>query len=96
MRFVVVLAAMLMIGSSICGAVDALAPAGNTFSVSFPASASSVPLDGRIILLLSHDSSREPRTHVQADEPLDAPYLFGMNIEGMAPEHSIVDRKSVV
>lgn len=90
MRFVVVLAAMLMIGSSICGAVDALAPAGNTFSVSFPASASSVPLDGRIILLLSHDSSREPRTHVQADEPLDAPYLFGMNIEGMAPEHSIV------
>jgi hypothetical protein len=90
MRVAVVLAAMLAIGSSVCGAVDAPSLAATTFSVSFPASASGAPLDGRIILLLSHDLTREPRTHVEAEEPLDSPYLFGMNVEAMAPERAVV------
>ena len=32
-----------------------------TFSVSFPAERSGKPLDGRVILLLSRDFTREPR-----------------------------------
>jgi hypothetical protein len=40
--------------------------------------------------LLSHDTTREPRKHVAANEPLDAPYMFGLNVEGMAPGHALV------
>ena len=75
MRVAVVLTAMLAIGAPFCGAMDAPV-AATSFSVSFPASANGAPLDGRIILLLSHDLMREPRTHVDANEPLDSPYLF--------------------
>jgi len=38
----------------------AAAPQGTTFTVSFPAARSGQPLDGRVILLLSRDFTREP------------------------------------
>ncbi len=67
-----------------CGA--AAAPAkGPEFAISYPASQNSGPLDGRIILLLSRDMTREPRTHVEPNEPLASPYLFGLNVESLAP-----------
>jgi hypothetical protein len=58
---------------------------GTRFSVTFPSDMSSAPLDGRLILLVSRDFTREPRTHVEANEPLDSPYLFGMNVDAWAP-----------
>ncbi len=58
--------------------------------MSFPAARSAAPLDGRIILLLSRDLTREPRTHVSPDEPLESPYIFGLNVEGMAGGHAVV------
>jgi hypothetical protein len=60
------------------------------FSVSFPASRSATPLDGRVILLLSTDFSREPRAHVDPDDPLVSPYIFGINVEGLAAAQSAV------
>src|SRR5580658_8117508 len=64
----------------------AAAPAkGPEFAVSFPASQNGGPIDGRVILLLSRDMTREPRTHVEANEPLASPYLFGLNVDGLAP-----------
>lgn len=62
----------------------ASAPA-TSFAVSFPASINPSPLDGRIILLLSRDMQREPRSHVAPNEPLDSPYLFGLNVDKLAP-----------
>jgi hypothetical protein len=56
-----------------------------TFSVSFPAERSGKPLDGRVILLLSRDFTREPRSHVEPNEPLASPYLFGLTVDGLAP-----------
>jgi hypothetical protein len=56
-----------------------------TFSVSFPAARSGKPLDGRVILLLSRDFTREPRSHVEPNEPLASPYLFGLNVDALAP-----------
>jgi len=35
---------------------------GPEFAISYPAAQSNGPLDGRVILLLSRDMSREPRT----------------------------------
>ena len=63
---------------------------GTTFSVSFPAERSKKPLDGRMILLLSRDFSREPRTHVEPNEPLASPYLFGLTVDNVAPGAKVV------
>ena len=60
------------------------------FPVTFPADMSSSPLDGRLILLISRDFTREPRTHVEANEPLDSPYLFGMNVAGWSPGATVI------
>jgi hypothetical protein len=62
---------------------------GPAFGVSFPRERSSVPLDGRVILLLSSDFSREPRSHVDPDEPLSSPYIFGVNAEGLSPGETL-------
>ena len=65
---------------------DALAAGSEpVFMVSFSASRSAVPLNGRIILLLSRDLQREPRTHVEPNMPLDSPYTFGLNVEALRP-----------
>ncbi len=61
-----------------------------SFSISFPAERSSVPLDGRIILLLSRDLTREPRTHIEPNEPLAVPFLFGRDVDGLAAGHEVV------
>src|SRR5580704_12432642 len=58
---------------------------GPEFAISYAAAQSSGPLDGRVILLLSRDTTREPRTHVEPNEPLASPYLFGLNVDGLAP-----------
>jgi hypothetical protein len=60
------------------------------FSVSFPAALSSAPLDGRVILLVSRDLTREPRAHVEPNEPLASPYLFGVNFDGLAPGRAVL------
>jgi hypothetical protein len=65
------------------------------FTISFPASRSSAPLDGRVILLLSRDLNREPRTHVSPDAPLDSPFLFGVNVDALAPgKPAVVDDRA--
>jgi hypothetical protein len=61
-----------------------------TFSVSFPAERSGKPLDGRVILLLSRDFTREPRSHIEPNEPLASPYLFGLTVDGLAPGAKVV------
>jgi hypothetical protein len=62
MRPVSVLAVMALITASAAGSAAAAQPKGSfEFAVSYPVSQSSVPLDGRVILLLSRDLAREPR-----------------------------------
>jgi hypothetical protein len=69
---------------------SALAADGPTFSVSFPASRSAKPLDGRILLVLSTDPSDEPRNQIN-DTP-KSQILFGADVDGMQPgQAKIVD-----
>src|ERR1700734_1183333 len=56
-----------------------------TFAVSFPKERSAKPLDGRVLLLLRRAFTREPRSHVEPNEPLASPYLFGFTVDGLAP-----------
>src|ERR1700753_3571978 len=59
------------------------APAGAQITVSFPASVSSKPLDGRVLLLLSTDPSAEPR--MQIDDSPRSQLVFGTTVDGLAP-----------
>ncbi len=50
---------------------------------SFPSSQSSKPLDGRLLLLISTDSSHEPRT--QISDAVTTQQVFGVDVDGLAP-----------
>jgi hypothetical protein len=81
---------LVLSGASLAHSGTAPKAYGPAFSVSFPAEQSSAAIDGRIILLLSHDFKREPRTHVSPDEPLDSPYIFGVNVDALPPGKAAV------
>lgn len=51
--------------------------------ISFAASRSSKPLDGRILLLMSTDSSKEPRQ--QISDAVTTQQVFGVDVDGLAP-----------
>ncbi len=53
------------------------------FAVSFPASKSQTPLDGRVLLMFSTDSTNEPRFQI-SDDP-ETQQIFGVNVEGLKP-----------
>jgi hypothetical protein len=81
---------LVLSGASLAHSAAVSKAPGPEFSVSFPAEQSSAPIDGRIILLLSRDLKREPRTHVSPDEPLDSPYIFGLNVDALPPGKSAI------
>lgn len=64
------------------------------FSVSFPKERSAQPLDGRILLLLSTDSSAEPRTQINLSPKTQM--IFGMDVDAMAPgqPRAVVDQQA--
>ncbi len=57
--------------------------AGPSFAVSFPRERSARPLDGRLLLLISSDSTKEPRFQI-ADGP-ETQLVFGVDVDGLAP-----------
>jgi len=57
--------------------------AGSSFAVSFPRARSAEALDGRVLLLVSTDSSKEPRFQI-ADGP-ETQLVFGVNVDRLAP-----------
>ena len=60
------------------------------FSISFPDTASKEPLDGRLLLMVSNDSSQEPR--FQINDGLKTQQVFGIDVDGLRPdEPAIVD-----
>src|SRR6478752_7172114 len=75
----------LAFGLTIAAGCTSSTDSGVRFAVSFPQSKSATPLDGRVVLLLSKDTSQEPRKHVAENEMLASPYLFGINVDGLAP-----------
>src|SRR5271156_2418769 len=64
--------------------------AATSFAISLAAGRSATPLDGRIILLVSADLTREPRSHVSPDGPLDSPYLFGVNVDAFSAAAAVI------
>jgi len=60
------------------------ATAAQTITVRFPASRSSAPLDGRLLLLLSNDPKDEPR--MQIDDTAKSQMMFGVTVDGWKPD----------
>ena len=89
-------ALLIMATSSGWLAQAAPPPQEPTFTVSFPGGLDPAgPIDGRVILLLSRDLEREPRSHVSPNMPLDSPYLFGANVEGLTAGHvAVIDHRA--
>ena len=61
-----------------------------TFSVSFPATQSKQPLDGRVLLILAKTDKTEPR--LQVSDAVETAQVFGMDVNGLKPgQPAIVD-----
>ncbi len=56
---------------------------GLRVAVSFPRERSAAPLDGRLLLLISTDSTAEPRNQI-SDGP-ETQLVFGLDVDGWAP-----------
>jgi hypothetical protein len=56
---------------------------GLRFAISFPAERSSLPLDGRVLLMISTDGSQEPRMQIN-DSP-KTQQIFGIDVDGLKP-----------
>jgi len=63
------------------------------FAVSFTAEASATPLDGRLLLMISKDLSREPRFQI-ADGPATQ-IAFGIDVDSLAPGTDAIFDSSV-
>jgi hypothetical protein len=59
------------------------APETPQFSITFPRIRSAVPLDGRLLLMVSNDSSAEPRFQIGDQE--NTQLIFGVNVDGWGP-----------
>ena len=67
------------------GSLVALAPGAEgpkvRFSVTYGAAASSAPLDGRLLLLISKEPAEEPRLQI-TDNALRSQQIFGVDVDG--------------
>lgn len=63
------------------------------FGVTFPEERSKTPIDGRLLLMISSDGSREPRFQV-SDGP-NTQLIFGINVDGLKPQEGAIFDKSV-
>lgn len=69
-----------------------VAAARPRFAISFPATLHRHPLDGRILLIISTDSTQEPRFQIDNDAGPRTQQLFGIDVEGLEPgETAVID-----
>ena len=62
--------------------------AGPRVVVSFPASLSAAPIDGRLLLMISTDASAEPRFQINDNANTQA--IFGIDVDGLKPGQEAV------
>ncbi len=70
-----------------------LAASAPRFSISFPQARSSQPLDGRLLLVLSTDSSAQPR--MQINDTPSTQIVFGADVEALSPGQAAIMDDSV-
>ena len=64
------------------------------FAISFPATRSAQPLDGRIILVVSNNDAQEPRFQNDVYNPRTQ-LSFGIDVDGLKPgQGAVIDRQT--
>ena len=86
--------AFLLLGATGSPALARTGGPGLRFEVSFPASMTHSPLTGHIILIVSKDTSSEPRFQYHAYEPNVQPG-FGLDVDALAPNQAAIIDGSV-
>jgi hypothetical protein len=85
---VVLILLPLAVGANDCA--DRRPDSELSFAVSFTDAVASEPLDGRLLIMISTDDTKEPRFQI-VDGP-QTQQIFGIDVEGLAPgEEAIVD-----
>jgi hypothetical protein len=64
------------------------------FNVSFSQEQNESPLDGRVLLVISTDDSKEPRLQISDDS--STAQIFGIDVEGLAPGQAAVIKGGVL
>src|SRR5262245_55212076 len=95
------LAVLFAVVALFCATAELRAPATSagvsvanlSFDVSFSASASNEPLDGRLLLLLSNNNNAEPK--LQISEDLTTQQVFGIDVDGWrAGQTKVLDQSA--
>ncbi len=65
------------------------------FEISFPASLSATPLDGRVLLFISEDEKTEPRFQTDQYRANSTRPIFGVDVDGLKPgDAAIIDDRT--
>lgn len=81
------LGVVILSSLSLHGSLQAADP-GVRFVVSFSQKLSAAPLDGRLLLMISKDDSKEPRFQIN-DSP-NGQQIFGVDVDRLKPETAVV------
>ncbi|HEX9728776.1 MAG TPA: hypothetical protein VGA37_09760 [Gemmatimonadales bacterium] len=82
-------AALVLVGVPLLVGSSARAPSpqeGLSFAISVPTERGTESLDGRVLLLISADSTNEPR--FQISDGANTQLVFGVDVDGLAPGHA--------
>ena len=60
------------------------------FAISFPAARSAQPLDGRVLLFISDDGRREPKSQSDQYRANSTRPIFGVDVDGLQPGDPII------
>src|SRR5882757_10292906 len=66
------------------------------FAVSFPATRSAQPLDGRVLLFITDDGKTEPRTQTDQYRANSTRPIFGVDVNALKPDQEVVIDDKVV
>jgi hypothetical protein len=66
------------------------------FSISFPATRSAQPLDGRVLLFISDDGKAEPRTQTDQYRANSTKPIFGVDVDSLAAGADVIIDDKVV
>jgi hypothetical protein len=61
-----------------------------TFAISFPAERSATPLDGRVLLFISDDSTKEPRFQTDEYRANSTRPIFGIDVDSLKPGEAAI------
>src|SRR6266849_3708488 len=79
---------------SFAGRADETGPL--RFAISFPASRSAQPLDGRVLLFISDDGKAEPRTQTDQYRANSTKPIFGVDVDGLQPGADVIVDEKII